>query len=114
MAANLNTEQLLAEAEKMRRVPGIHFITNAFGERMARINGTGLEVWEVVKAYRTMGESPERLRNAFHWLTDDQLRATLAYAEAYPQEIDTLIAEDLAISPEIIWEKYPFTKPGNK
>src|SRR5690349_4071674 len=39
--------ELLTEALKMRRCPGILFVEGPSGRR-ARIAGTGVEVWEVV------------------------------------------------------------------
>jgi len=39
----------------------------------------------------------ERLRGAFHWLTEEQLRAALRYAELQPEAMrDRLAAEDEA------------------
>ena len=61
------TADLLTEAEKMRRVPGIIFADGPTGRR-ARIAGTGLEVFEVIASYRGMGQDWERLKKAFHFL----------------------------------------------
>lgn len=102
--------EMLSEAVKMRRIPGITFADGPLG-RVARIAGTGIEVFELIKAYREMEEDPKRLREAFHWLSDIQLRAALAYAEAYPDEIEARIAMDASWAPERIWEAYPFTRP---
>jgi hypothetical protein len=41
------TKDLLMEAVKMRRCPGIIFADGVTGRR-ARIAGTGLEVWEII------------------------------------------------------------------
>src|SRR3712207_742345 len=76
-------EEMLAEAIKMRRIPGIVFADSPSG-RGARVAGTGLEVFEIVRAFRDMDEDWQRLRQAFHWLSEQQLRAALAYADAYP------------------------------
>ena len=86
MATELRAEELLAEARKMQRVPGIVFAEGTFG-RVPRMAGTGIEVWEVIQVYRAMGRSWEALMETFDWLTPEQLRAALAYAEAYPNEI---------------------------
>jgi hypothetical protein len=61
------TEQA-TEAEKMARVPGIYFFDESY-VRVVRIKGTGLQVFEVIKTYRNLGESRERLRKAFDWLS---------------------------------------------
>lgn len=102
--------EMLSEAVKMRRIPGIVFADSPTG-RTVLIAGTGIEVFEVVRSYREMGESWEDLKSDFHWLSDFQLRAALAYAEAYPEEIDERIRADERWTPEATWAKYPFTKP---
>ncbi|MDO9565134.1 MAG: hypothetical protein Q7J15_00090, partial [Candidatus Desulfaltia sp.] len=40
-------KDLLAEAVKMRRCPGIVFVNGVRG-RKAKIAGTGLDVWEII------------------------------------------------------------------
>jgi len=102
--------EMLSESVKMRRIPGVVFVDSPMG-RVARIAGTGIDVFEVIKAYHGMGRDPERLRNAYHWLSDTRLRAALAYAEAYPEEIEARIALDNRWTPEEIWKAYPFTRP---
>jgi len=47
-------------------------------------------------------------------LTDQQLRSALAYAEAYPEEIEARIEADEAWTAERIWEAYPFTRPDRR
>src|SRR3972149_8196119 len=73
--------EMLLEGIKMRRIPGIVFADSPSRGRVARIAGTGLEVFEVVQAYRSMDNSWARLKEAFHWPSETQLRAALAYAE---------------------------------
>ncbi|MBI2940548.1 MAG: DUF433 domain-containing protein [Chloroflexi bacterium] len=105
--------EMLAEAIKMRRIPGIVFADGPAG-RVARIAGTGLEVFEVIGAHRAMDESWERLRQAYHWLSEHQLRAALAYASAYPDEIESRLKEEDRWTPETVWATYPFTKPRDR
>ena len=102
--------EMLDEGLKMRRIPGIVFGDSRNG-RVARVAGTGLGVWEIIRALRDLDNDPARLRTAFHWLTDQQLRSALAYAEAYPEEIDARIQADEAWTPERLRERYPFTRP---
>ncbi len=47
------TKQLLEEALKMHRCPGIVFSEGVSGRR-ARIAGTGIEVWEVIASYKSV------------------------------------------------------------
>jgi uncharacterized protein (DUF433 family) len=102
--------EMLAEAVKMRRVPGIVFADGVQG-RVPVVAGTGLQVFEIVGPYREVGEDWERLKQCFHWLDDQQLRAALAYAEAYPEEIEERLAWEEYWTPERIWATYPFMKP---
>lgn len=106
-----SNEVLLAEVEKMRRVPGIIFADGATGRR-ARIAGTGLEVFEIIIAYRSVNWNWEHLREAFHWLSEDQLRAALRYYELYKDEIDAHLAENDKYTPEYVYEHFPFSRPG--
>jgi uncharacterized protein (DUF433 family) len=83
--------ELLSEALKMRRCPGIGFADSPTG-RHARLLGTGLDVWEIIATHQGLGRDPARLREAYHWLSEDQLRAALGYYAAFPEEIDRRIA----------------------
>jgi uncharacterized protein (DUF433 family) len=101
----------LLESNKMRRIPGVVFVDSPSGGRVARVAGTGIEVFEIVQAYRSVESSWPRLREAFDWLSENQLRAAIAYAEAYPDEIEELLRRDEQWTPETIWERYPFMRP---
>lgn len=100
-------EDLLAEAVRSRRFPGIIFRGPAH-DRRAGLTGTALDVWEVVEAAQAMGEA--RLR-AEGGLTEQQLRLALRYYEAYPAEIDAAIAENRRTEGE--WHaRYPAVVPA--
>ncbi len=103
-------KEMLTEAIKMRRIPGIVFADGP-NRRVARVAGTGLEVFEIVRAFRDMDEDWERLRAAYHWLSEQQLRAALAYAAAYPEEIEERLRAEEHWTPETLWTTYPFMKP---
>lgn len=82
--------EMLSEAARMRRCPGILFADGPTGRR-ARIEGTGIEVWEVVSSYLALDRDERRLRQAYHWLSDRQILAALGYYRAYPEEVDDLV-----------------------
>lgn len=100
-------KQLLEEAVKIHRCPGIVFTEGVRGRR-ARVAGTGIEVWEIVATYRSVGKDPKRLRKAYHWLTDQQIQSALGYYKAYPEEINCLIAEKETWTQERLHKRYPF------
>ena len=98
------TKELLKEAIKMHRCPGIIFTEGV----RARIVGTGIEVWEIIANYKNVEEDFERLRTIYHWLTELQLRAALCYYRAYPGEIDLIIAQNESWTRESIQKRHPF------
>lgn len=98
--------ELLAEAVKMRRCPGILFADGPSGRR-ARIAGTGLDVWEVIATYGSLDRDGERLRRAYPWLSEPQLRAALGYYATYPGEVERQIARNEAWTKARLAERYP-------
>src|SRR3990172_10012321 len=101
------TTELLEEAVRAHRCPGIVFREGVSGKR-ARIAGTGIEVWEVVATYRSVGEDFERLSKSYHWLTVQQIKSALGYYRVYTAEIDAIIEDNKALTPEEIRKRYPF------
>lgn len=102
--------QLLREAVRMRRVPGIHFV-DGLDSRRAAITGTGIEVWEILATYKSLAEDREALRESYGWLDDKQLSAALSYYELYPEEIDARLSLEDRWTPETVWSELPFTRP---
>lgn len=102
--------EMLTEAVKMRRVPGIVFADSPVG-RVARVAGTGIEVFEILATFRGLSEDWDQLKQAYHWLSEQQLRAALAYAKAYPDEIDGQLAANDRWRPDDLWTTYPFMAP---
>ena len=104
------TKDLLEEAIKMRRCPGIVFAEGTSGRR-ARVAGSGIEVWEIVAAYQSLKKDAGRLKKTYHWLSPEQLRAALAFYSAYSEEIDRQIEKNQRWSQEEIRKRYPFMRP---
>jgi uncharacterized protein (DUF433 family) len=107
------TAELLEEVVRMRRAPGIGFVDGPTGRR-AVVAGTGLDVWEVIATWREGARSDENLRDNYPWLTEVQLRASLAYYELYPTEIDARLDREEQLTPERVWQEFPFLKPHNR
>ena len=91
------------------RIPGIVPIDGP--PETARVPGTGIEVWEMVSIFENVGRDWETLKQALHWLTEEQLRAAMAYAEQHEDAIRARIEENQRWTPEKMWEMHPFTKP---
>ena len=105
--------ELLDESVRMQRCPGIVFIEGAAGRR-ARVAGTGIDVWELITTFRSVDEYPNRLRQAYHWLTEQQISSALCYYKAYPEEIDRLIKQNEELTGEYLRENYPFLPTSNR
>lgn len=103
--------ELLREAVRMRRVPGILFVDSITGRRPV-IAGTGVDVWEVVASWKALGRDEEKLREAYAWLAPERLRAALGYYRLYPDEIDERIALEESWTPERVREELPFASLG--
>lgn len=84
-------EGLADEALRCRRFPGIAFRGDDW-DRRAWVIGTGLDVWQVIEAFRDFQSSDRFLRETD--IEERQLEAALAYSREYPEEIDEAIAEN--------------------
>jgi uncharacterized protein (DUF433 family) len=106
------TKDLLAEAIKMRRCPGIVFAEGVIG-RKARVAGTGQDVWELIATYKSVNNDIERLKKAYHWLTEQQLRSAIGYYNAYRNEIERQIKRNESWTNETISKHHPFLGRGD-
>lgn len=93
-------QDLIDEALRMRKCPGIYFSDEPAG-REAKIAGTGLGVWEIAGVYKAVSKDERALRARFSWLTEAQIKAALLYYRNYSAEIDALLDENEALSTEI-------------
>ncbi len=100
------TQDLLEEALRMRECPGIYFANEPAG-REAKVAGTGLGVWEVIRDYLASKQDVRMLRRSLPQLSEAQVKACLMYYGKYPREIDAEIAENAALSREAVQAKIP-------
>jgi uncharacterized protein (DUF433 family) len=98
-------QELLEEALRMRQCPGIYFADEPSG-RTAKIGGTGLAVWEVLRDFPA-DHDPKRVRRAFSQLSQAQLTAALMYFSRYPDDVQRQIDANAALTPEAIEKQYP-------
>lgn len=103
-------QELLEEAIRMRRAPGIVFADGPSGRR-AVVAGSGLDVWEVVATWKEGGKDFEVLRRNYSWMTVQQLRAALSYYQLYPAEIEARLEREQRWTPERLGEELPFSRP---
>ena len=98
---------LLIEAIKMRRCPGIHFADGPVGRR-ARIAGSGIDVWELIATFKGIEEDYEKLRKTYDWLNDQQIRSALTYYAFYSEEIDEIIKQNEMMNQDEVLKRFPF------
>src|SRR5712691_9000055 len=97
-------QELLDEALRMRQCPGIYFADEPSG-RTAKIGGTGLGVWEVVRDF-SREQNSGRIRKAFPQLSQAQVTAALMYYSRYRDEGQARIDANAALAPESIERQY--------
>ncbi|MBI4863635.1 MAG: hypothetical protein HY815_25755 [Candidatus Riflebacteria bacterium] len=90
-------QNLLDEALRLRSCAGIYFSDEPTG-RVAKVVGTGLAVWEIVRDYLECGNDRTALRKLFPRLSMGQIQASLLYYSRYPDEIDEAIAENRGLT----------------
>src|SRR5947207_2627401 len=74
--------------------------------RTAKIGGTGLGVWEVVRDF-SRDQNAGRIRKAFPQLSQAQVTAALMYYSRYRDEVQAKIDANAALTPEGIERQYP-------
>jgi uncharacterized protein (DUF433 family) len=98
-------QELIEEGIRMRECPGIYFLSEPAG-RTAKIAGTGLAVWELLRDF-VHDDDAERLRHAFPQLSRPQLTAAVMYYARYPEEIRREVEANAALTSEVLEHRYP-------
>jgi hypothetical protein len=101
--------QLVDEAIRMSRAPGIVFVDARDGRRAA-LAFSGLEIWEIIAFWKERNEKWEIFREEFEELSEAQLRAALNYYALYPAEIDARLAKEAYWTPERVAAEMPWTQ----
>jgi uncharacterized protein (DUF433 family) len=102
--------EMLSEAVRMRRFPGIVFVDGPLG-RTARLAGTDVDVYRIAATFNRKGGDWSRLCQAYQDLSEEQIRTAMAYADANRAEVDEQMEEDDRRAIEAVWAEYPITKP---
>lgn len=89
----------------MRQCPGIYFAVEPSG-RTAKIGGTGLGVWEVLRDFSKDNDT-DRIRVAVPQLSRAQVTAALMYYARYRDEVQARIDANDAATPEVIEKRFP-------
>ena len=89
----------------MRQCPGIYFAEEPSG-RTAKIGGTALGVWEVVRDF-TRDQDAGKIRKVFPQLSQAQVTAALMYYSRYRDDVQAKIDANAALTAESIERQYP-------
>jgi uncharacterized protein (DUF433 family) len=98
-------QELLEEGLRMRLCPGIYFADEPSG-RTAKVGGTGLGVWEVLRDF-CRDKDLAALGQAFSELSQAQLTAALMYYRRYPEEIQRQVHANARLTPEVLEKEFP-------
>jgi uncharacterized protein (DUF433 family) len=98
-------QELIEEGLRMRECPGIYFATEPSG-RTAKIAGTGLGVWEVLRDF-VQDEDVDRVRRAFPQLSSAQINAALIYYRRYRDDVIRQVDANAAVTAEALEQRYP-------
>lgn len=90
----------------MRQCPGVYFADEP-GGREAKVAGSGLGVWEVMRDYLAANRDEGALRRTLPQLSAAQVKACLLYYCRYPQEIDAQIGENAELARDAVQARYP-------
>ncbi len=105
--SNRNKSVQAQETARARRFTGVSF-RGPSHDRRAWVGWAGLDVWEVVEAYKAMGYE-ELLREGE--IPKKALDVSLGYYEAFPAEIDRAVSENRRASQD--WhELFPDVIPS--
>ncbi len=99
-------QDLLEEAVRMRQCPGIYF-ADELARREAKVSGTGLGVWEVIRDYKAVKSNERKLKHILPHVGNRELRAAVLYYSKYPEEIDVAVEANESLAFETIQAKYP-------
>jgi uncharacterized protein (DUF433 family) len=99
------TQELIEEGLRMRDCAGIYFAAEPSG-RTAKIAGTGLGVWEVLRDF-VEDEGLERVRRAFLQLSSAQINAALIYYKRYPDEVRRQLDANAGLTADVLEQRYP-------
>lgn len=98
--------------DEMGKAPAL-IVVEDDPEETARIAGTGIECFAVYRTFRDLDGQWDALQQAFHWLSEVQLRAALDYADAHPEAMARRLAADEAVDERLadLWRRFPDTRP---
>jgi uncharacterized protein (DUF433 family) len=103
-------ESLADEADRCRRYPGLGFRGQDWARRPWVI-GTGLDVWEIVRALQDFDGDVERMATQTD-LSAQQVMLAASYHAEFAEEVDEAIAADRR-SVEELRHEYPFVQQLN-
>lgn len=96
---------------EIHQVPGVLYAPLS---GRAKILGTGLEVFEIIRIWKQLARDWDGLKATFDWLRDDQLQAALAFYDANATFVDERLAREDDRRIEELWARYPQSRPPKR
>lgn len=91
--------QIIEEWVRVQDHPGIRFVDGPAGRRAALVGGP--DIWQMIAIVRDFESDREAILDAYPWLTVEMLDVVQRYFEAYPEEIEALIEDNLRVAEEL-------------
>jgi uncharacterized protein (DUF433 family) len=99
--------RLVEEGLRRSEFAFIDFRNSAMG-RQASIQGSSLAVWEIMMLAREYKEDVTKVAEHLRW-PRAKVQAAFNYAKAFPEEINSAIADNDSIDPEALLQMLPQT-----
>ena len=91
--------QVIEEWVRLQDHPGIRFVDGPGGRPAALVGGP--EIWQMIAIVRDFESDREAILDAYPWVTVEMLDVVQRYFQAYPEEVDALIEDNLRVADEL-------------
>jgi len=91
--------QVIEEWVRLQDHPGIRFVDGPAGRRAALVGGP--DVWEIIDMARELGFDEAAILDAYPWLSPATQRIARRYFDAYPEEIEAIIEDNLRVAEQL-------------
>jgi uncharacterized protein (DUF433 family) len=99
---------LLNEKLREEEFPEVEFRPSVIG-RQAYVKGTRVQVWMLLMIARSYDMDVQKVARHLGW-PERQVQAALAYARAFPEEIDPIVDEVERMTADEFVRRYPGTR----
>lgn len=91
--------RVIEEWVRLQDHPGVRFVDGPAGRRAALVGGP--DIWEIIDVARDYGFDHAQVLDAYPWLSADRLAIAKRYFDAFPDEIEALIEDNLRVADQL-------------